>query len=155
MHALIERKISGFPPKADMRTATLSMLRLATVTRFKPPKPEAGIVRHKLSDDEWITIRPMLPNKARGVPRVDDRRVLNGIFWVLRSGAPWRDLRAASVHTPTATTGSNLGSSGFGLTEAALGNKLSDNFAKAKSAGQSMNGRREYIDGENRQQLEH
>jgi transposase len=34
----------------------------------------------------------MLPNKARGVPRVDDRRVLNGIFWVLRSGAPWRDL---------------------------------------------------------------
>ena len=34
----------------------------------------------------------MLPNKARGVPRVDDRRVLNGICWVLRSGAPWRDL---------------------------------------------------------------
>jgi transposase len=27
----------------------------------------------------------------RGVPRVNDRRVLNGIFWVLRSGAPWRD----------------------------------------------------------------
>src|SRR6202040_3429181 len=27
-----------------------------------------------------------------GVPRVDDRRVLNGICWVLRSGAPWRDL---------------------------------------------------------------
>jgi transposase len=32
------------------------------------------------------------PNKSRGVPRVNDRRVLNGIFWVLRSGAPWRDL---------------------------------------------------------------
>jgi transposase len=31
-------------------------------------------------------------NKPRGVPRVNDRRVLNGIFWVLRSGAPWRDL---------------------------------------------------------------
>ena len=29
---------------------------------------------------------------GRGVPRVDDRRVLNGIFGVLRSGAPWRDL---------------------------------------------------------------
>src|SRR4029450_800029 len=27
-----------------------------------------------------------------GVPRVNDRRVLNGIFWILRSGAPWRDL---------------------------------------------------------------
>ena len=37
-------------------------------------------------------ITPFLPNKPRGVPRVNDRRVLNGIFWVLRSGAPWRDL---------------------------------------------------------------
>jgi transposase len=37
-------------------------------------------------------IKPMLPNKPRGIPRVDDRRILNGIFWVLRSGAPWRDL---------------------------------------------------------------
>jgi transposase len=36
--------------------------------------------------------RHQLPNKPRGVPRVNDRRVLNGIFWVLRSGAPWRDL---------------------------------------------------------------
>jgi transposase len=49
-------------------------------------------MRYELSNDEWATIRPMLPNKARGVPRVEDRRVLNGIFWVLRSGAPWRDL---------------------------------------------------------------
>ena len=52
-------------------------------------------MRYELSDGEWATIRPMLPNKARGVPRVDDRRVLNGIFWVLRSGAPWRDLPIA------------------------------------------------------------
>ena len=37
-------------------------------------------------------IKPMLPKKARGIPRVDDWRVLNGIFWVLQSGAPWRDL---------------------------------------------------------------
>jgi transposase len=37
-------------------------------------------------------IEPLLPNKPRGVPRVDDRHVLNGIFWVLRSGASWRDL---------------------------------------------------------------
>jgi transposase len=48
--------------------------------------------RHDLTDFEWRVIEPLLPNKPRGVPRVDDRRVLNGIFWVLRSGAPWRDL---------------------------------------------------------------
>jgi Putative transposase of IS4/5 family (DUF4096) len=35
--------------------------------------------------------------KPRGVPSVNDRRVLNGIFWVLRSGAPWRDLPESFV----------------------------------------------------------
>ena len=49
-------------------------------------------MRYELNDHEWAAIKPMLPNKPRGVPRVSDRRVLNGIFWVLRSGAPWRDL---------------------------------------------------------------
>jgi transposase len=49
-------------------------------------------MRNELTDDEWTAIKPMLPNKPRGVPRMNDRRVLNGIFWVLRSGAPWRDL---------------------------------------------------------------
>ena len=49
-------------------------------------------MRDELSDYEWTAIKPMLPNKPRGVRRVNDRRVLNGIFWVLRSGAPWRDL---------------------------------------------------------------
>jgi transposase len=49
-------------------------------------------MRYELTDYEWAAIKPLLPNKPRGVPRVNDRRVLNGIFWVLRSGAPWRDL---------------------------------------------------------------
>src|ERR1700737_3161637 len=49
-------------------------------------------MRYELTDFEWAAIRSLLPNKPRGIPRVDDRRVLNGIFWVLRSGAPWRDL---------------------------------------------------------------
>jgi transposase len=41
---------------------------------------------------EWTAIKPMLPNNLRGVPLVNDCRVVNGIFWVLRSGAPWREL---------------------------------------------------------------
>ena len=43
------------------------------------------IVRYELTDHEWFANKPMLPNRSRGVPRVNDRRVLNGIFWVLRS----------------------------------------------------------------------
>ena len=39
--------------------------------------------------------------KTRGVPRVDDRRVLNGIFWRLRTGAPWADIPAR--HGPRTT----------------------------------------------------
>jgi len=59
-------------------------------------------MRYELTDDEWTAIKPMLPNKPRGVPRVNDRRVLNGIFWVLRSGAPWRVCRTTSAPTPPA-----------------------------------------------------
>ena len=50
------------------------------------------MARFDLSDQEWAIISPLLPNKPRGVPRSDDRRVLNGIFWTLRTGSPWRDL---------------------------------------------------------------
>ena len=50
------------------------------------------MARYDLSEAEWQLIEPLLPNKPRGVARVDDRRVLNGIFYVLRTGSPWRDL---------------------------------------------------------------
>jgi transposase len=50
------------------------------------------MARYELTDFERNTIQPLLPNKPRGVPRVDDRRVLNGIYWVLRSGSPWADV---------------------------------------------------------------
>jgi len=66
-------------------------------------------MRYELTDHEWKAIKPMLPNKPRGVPRVNDRRVLNGIFWVLRSGAPWRDLPMNLVLTRPATTASFAG----------------------------------------------
>ena len=50
------------------------------------------MARFDLTDFEWSVIQPLLPNKVRGVERVDDRRVLNGIFWRLRTGAPWADI---------------------------------------------------------------
>ena len=62
-------------------------------------------MRYELSDGEWDVIRPRLSNKARGIPRVDDRRILNGIFWVLRSAAPWCDLPGDTVPIRLATIG--------------------------------------------------
>jgi len=61
---------------------------------IQAPKRGLRIMRYELADYEWSIIKLMLPNKPRGVPWVNDRRDLNGIFWVLRSGA-WRDLPGA------------------------------------------------------------
>ena len=49
-------------------------------------------MRYDLTDFEWSVIEPVLPKGQPGPRRKDDRRVLNGIFWVLRCGAGWRDL---------------------------------------------------------------
>ena len=48
--------------------------------------------RFDLNDKEWGLIEPLLPQGLRGARRTDDRRILNGIFYVLRAGCPWRDL---------------------------------------------------------------
>ena len=58
---------------------------------------EVVMARFDLTDFEWEVIQPLLPSKVRGVKRVDDRRVLNGIFWRLRTGAPWADIPARYV----------------------------------------------------------
>jgi hypothetical protein len=50
------------------------------VDAIQAPKPEPRIMRYELNDHEWTAIKPMLPNKLRGVRRANDRRVLNGMF---------------------------------------------------------------------------
>ena len=49
-------------------------------------------MRYDLTDFEWSIIEPLLPTKRRGVKPKKNRLVIDGIFWVLRTGAPWRDL---------------------------------------------------------------
>ena len=50
------------------------------------------MARSDMRDFEWDFIKKLLPNKSRGVKRVDDRRVINGILYALRTGIPWRDM---------------------------------------------------------------
>jgi len=57
-------------------------------------------MRYELSDYEWTAIKPMLPNMPRGVRRVNDCLVLNGIFWVLRSGAHGSTCQRSMVPAP-------------------------------------------------------
>lgn len=46
-----------------------------------------------LTEKQWSRLSPLLPAaKPRGRPRRDNRDVLNGILWILRTGAPWKDL---------------------------------------------------------------
>jgi hypothetical protein len=100
VHFVVPRKIShkaiwGFFDSIGhshrlRHTYNMSAIRLISDLQFdvaklligviQAPEPEPRIMRYELTDFEWIVIRPFLPNKPRGVPRVNDRRVLNGIF---------------------------------------------------------------------------
>ena len=51
------------------------------------------MARLLLTDDEWDLIGDVFPEPAAmGRPPRDKRQVVNGILWILRTGAPWRDL---------------------------------------------------------------
>ena len=50
--------------------------------------------RHELSDEQWALIEDIFPRNGQhaGRPWVDHRRMMNGMLWILATGAPWRDL---------------------------------------------------------------
>lgn len=51
------------------------------------------MTRHRLTDEQWELIADVFPPPANtGRPRADRRMVVDGILWILRTGAPWRDL---------------------------------------------------------------
>ena len=62
------------------------------------------MLRHGVTDEEWNAIRNFLPRQRNGRPGrpwADHRKVINGIFWILSTGAPWRDLPAEFGKWPT------------------------------------------------------
>ena len=50
--------------------------------------------RYELTDEQWQAVESILPRRTATTGRKpkDPRQMLNGIVWVLRSGAPWRDV---------------------------------------------------------------
>jgi transposase len=50
------------------------------------------MARYELTDDEWNLLKGLFPTQKRGGKWNDHRTTLNGLLWILRSGAPWRDL---------------------------------------------------------------
>ncbi|MGY4494894.1 transposase [Pseudomonas sp. TE3610] len=49
--------------------------------------------RYEISDEAWGLVAELfIERRTRGRPRIDDRRMLDGVLWILRSGAAWRDM---------------------------------------------------------------
>ena len=59
--------------------------------------------RHDLTDAQWAVLQPLLPTgTGRGRPRTwDDRQIIDGIRWRVRTGTPWRDV--PEVYAPWQT----------------------------------------------------
>ena len=49
-------------------------------------------MRYDLADFEWSVIEPLLPMDRRGPKPKNNRQIINGMFYILRAGSPWRDL---------------------------------------------------------------
>jgi hypothetical protein len=60
-------------------------------TRIVIHRGRRWVMRFDLSDEEWSVLEPLMP-KSRKSARPHDRRIINAIFYVLRTGIPWRDL---------------------------------------------------------------
>ena len=50
--------------------------------------------RHEISDEQWDKVKNLLPGKPDDPGRTaqDNRRFLNAVLWIAKTGVPWRDL---------------------------------------------------------------
>ena len=58
---------------------------------------DESVHRHDISDKFWSKLEPLLPGRegSWGGRAQDNRRFIKAVFWILRTGAPWRDLPAS------------------------------------------------------------
>jgi transposase len=48
--------------------------------------------RHELTDEQWLRIRPLIPQTPGPRSKLGDRTFLNAVLWRAKTGVPWRDL---------------------------------------------------------------
>jgi transposase len=61
---------------------------------YDPIGGETTMRRHEISDDHWDAIKDLLPGQEGdpGATAKDNRLFINAVFWIAKTGAPWRDL---------------------------------------------------------------
>jgi transposase len=73
--------------------AALAACVLGSVFKDRRMVDHGGVMRrHELTDQEWELLAPLIPQAATGRPRVEDRLVVNGMVYKIRTGISWRDL---------------------------------------------------------------
>ena len=80
------------PTKAK-KDAKAKRIFLDSVEKYNEVKEM--IRRYEVTDEEWEKPKKYFPERQAGTlgrPQKDSRKILNGIFWIARSGAAWRDL---------------------------------------------------------------
>ena len=71
--------------------------------------------RYEIDDAQWKQIRPFLGNtpKKTGRSQADNRKLLNGVLWIMHTGAPWRDLPEYYGNQPRGKINQNPRGSGW------------------------------------------
>jgi len=99
--------------------------------------------RHELTDEQWEKLRPLLPaqNPKTGRPAKDHRMIINGILWVLRTGAPWRDL--PERYGPWSTVASRF----YRWREAGIWDRLFATLQSQQDAAGAVDWEVHFVDG--------
>ncbi|WP_444890684.1 transposase [Microbulbifer sp. DLAB2-AA] len=107
------------------------MIRPVSVSGFKS----------ELTDAQWKLVEPCLPQlkRGKGGPKpIDNRACFEGILWILRSGARWKDLPPSYPSPSLAEEGSSFGKS------KALGWRLGENFSDSSIKDPCLIGKKSF-----------
>jgi transposase len=99
--------------------------------------------RGDLTNAQWERLQPLLPPQKpkTGRPAADHRRILNGILWILRTGAPWQDL--PERYGPWRTTASRF----YRWQKAGIWQRLLTRIQQQADAAGQLDWEIHYVDG--------